>query len=169
MSIEENLRADARKASGDEEIVDVAIFHPRGFTAATGAGAGLGSAAGGDSSVASAAGAAVGAYAGMKVTGAGRDLPLSICVAISPDKVYLMEHRGATDFAGHLESPFATLDRSQLGVEVHQRAMNRVVILHDELTDEVYPLEAPRFGPYHAKAAVQLLMISEEHHTADKD
>lgn len=165
MSFEENLRAAARTATKDDEIVDVAIFHPRGFTAATGAGAGIGSAAGGDSALGSAAGAGVGAYAAMKATGASRDLPLSICVAISPKNVYLMEHRGATDFAGDLDPPFATLDRSQLGVEVHQRAMNRVVILRDEATDEVYPLEAPRFGPYHAKAAVQLLMLSEEHHS----
>ncbi|MGB7860096.1 MAG: hypothetical protein WBM90_06335 [Acidimicrobiia bacterium] len=105
----------------------------------------------------------------MKATGATRDLPLSICVAISPGKVYLMGHRGATDFAGDLEAPFATLDRLKLGVEVHQRAMNRVVILHDEATEDLYPLEAPRFGPYHAKAAIQLLMIGEEHQVENAD
>lgn len=164
MSLEENLLSAAKEAAGDDSIVDVAIFHPRGFTGATGAGAGFGSAIGGDSGVGSAIGTAAGAYAGMKGAGAGRGLPLSICVAISTEAVYLMEHEGPTDFAGKVKTPFATLDRSRLGVEVHQRAMNRVVILHDEDTDEEYSLEAPRFGPYHAKAAVKLLMLSEEHH-----
>ena len=96
-------------------------------------------------------------------------MPLSICVAITPDNVYLMEHEGMTDFAGDLKQPFATLDRSRLGVEVHRRAMNRVVVLHDEATDETYPLEVPRFGPYHAKAAVRLLMLSEEHHNEETE
>lgn len=164
MSMENDLRVAARATTNDDTIVDVAIFHPRGFAAATGAGAGVGSAVGGDSTVGSAMGAGAGAYIGMKASGASRDLPLSICVAISPEQVYLMEHVGATDFAGDLEPPFATLDRARLGVEVHQRAMNRVVVLHDESSDEVYPLEAPRFGPYHAKAAVRLLMLGDEHH-----
>lgn len=166
MSIEENLRSDAKRTAGDDTIVDVAIFHPRGYTAAAGAGAGLGSAAGGDSAIGSATGAAVGTYAGMEATGAARGLPRSICVAVSPEKVYLMAHKGATDFTGDLEAPFATLDRSCLGVEVHQRAMNRVVILHDEASDEEYQMEAPRVGPYHSKALVRLLMLSEEHHSA---
>lgn len=169
MSFEEKLTAAAKEAASDDSIVDVAIFHPRGFTGATGAGAGVGSAIGGDSGLGSAIGTAAGAYAGMKAAGAGRDLPLSICVAISPETVYLMEHEGPTDFAGNVKTPFATLDRSRLGVEVHQRAMNRVVILHDQETDEVFPLEAPRFGPYHAKAAVQLLMLSEEHHEEETE
>jgi hypothetical protein len=86
-----------------------------------------------------------------------------VCVAITPDRVYLLEHKGATDFRGHLESPFATLDRSTLGVEVHQRALNRVVVLHDEATEQSYSFEAPRFGPYHAKALVHLLMMAPEH------
>lgn len=164
MSLEDRLLAAAKGAARDDSIVDVAIFHPRGFTAATGAGAGAGSAIGGDSGVGSAIGAAVGGLAGMKASEASRDLPRSICVAISPETVYLMAHEGATDYAGEVRAPFATLNRSQTGVEVHQRAMNRVVVLHDEQTDRTYEMEAPRVGPYHAKAAVELLMLSDRQH-----
>lgn len=163
MSFEERLLASAKEATGDDAIIDVAIFHPRGFSAATGVGAGIGSAAGGDSDVGSAVGAAVGGVAGMTVSGAGRDLPLKTCVAITREKVYLMEGEGMTDFAADVKAPFAEIDRTHLGVEVHQRAMNRVVVLHDETNDEIYSFEAPRFGPYHAKAAVRLLVMSEEH------
>lgn len=169
MSLEETLLAAAKEASGDDTILGVALFHPRGYTGATGAGAGVGSAVGGDSSLGSAVGAAVGGLVGMKASGAGRNLPLSICVAISGDRVYLMEHRGMTDFAGDVQAPFAVLDRSQLGVEVHRRAMNRVVILHDESTDEIFPMEAPRLGPFHAKAMVELLMLSDRHHDQEAE
>jgi hypothetical protein len=163
MSAEERLRTKATEATGDETIVDVAIFHPRGWAGAMGAGAAAGSALGGDSALGSMAGAAAGGMVAAKVSGAARDLPQSTCVAVAPEKVYLMAHRGATDFAGDVDPPFATLERSQLGVEVHQRALNRVVVLHDGATDESFPFEAPRFGPYHAKAIVQLLLMSPEH------
>ena len=164
MSAETDLLAASRVAAGDDSILDVAIFHPRGFSAATGAGAAAGSAIGGDSGVGSAVGAALGGAAGMGAASAASDLPRSICVAISPERVYLMKHSGVTDFAGDVEPPFATLDRAQMGVEIHQRAMNRVVILIDDRSEETYEMEAPRIGPYHTKAAIQLLMMSEEHH-----
>ena len=163
MSAEENLLEAAKRAANDDSIQDVAIFHPRGWSGAMGAGAAAGSSMGGDSAVGSAIGAAAGGMIAAKVTGAARDLPTSTCVAIAPERVYLMAHRGATDFAGDVDAPFATLDRSRLGVEVHQRAFNRVVVLHDERNDERFPFEAPRFGPYHAKALVELLMMAPEH------
>lgn len=167
MSFEENLRAVAREAAGDDSIVDVAIFHPRGWSGSVGAGAAAGSALGGDSGLGSALGAAAGGMVASTVSGAARDLPTSTCVAITPERVYLMAHRGATDFAGDVDPPFATLDRSRMGVEVHQRALNRVVVLHDEATDERFPFEAPRFGPYHAKALVELLKMAPEHVESD--
>jgi len=36
MALVERLRASARQASGDDSIVDVAEFHPRGSTAEVG-------------------------------------------------------------------------------------------------------------------------------------
>lgn len=160
MSAEARLHEAARATTGDETIIDVAIFHPKGYSGKTGSGAAAGSLLG-DSAIGTAIGAAAGAAAGM-AAGSSR-LPRSVCVAITPERVYLLKHKGATDFAGDLEPPFATLDRSELGVEVHQRAMNRVVILHDGETDTTYELEAPRLGPYHAKALVRLLMVGPDH------
>lgn len=170
MSMEEKLRTAVRAATGDDSILDVAEFHPRGFAAAAGAGAGLGSAVGGsatDSSLGSAVGSAGGAAAGMAGAAAARGLPMRICVAISPDVVYLGEIEGVVGVDN--VSVFAELDRSHMAVEVHGRAVNRVVILEDEKTSHRYEMEAPRFGPFHAKALVELLMLSDAHAEAIPD
>lgn len=164
MSLEEKLRAAAREATGDESILDVAEFHPRGFAAAAGAGAGAGSVVGGgvtDSGLGSAVGAAGGTAAGMAAASAARGLPMRIGIAVSPELVYLAEIEGVTSVDS--VSVFAQLDRKHIAVEVHGRAMNRVVILEDEKTGETYEMEAPRVGPFHAKALVELLMLSEPH------
>jgi hypothetical protein len=164
MSMEEKLRTAARAATGDDSILDVAEFHPRGFAAAAGAGAGVGSAVGGgvsDSGVGSAIGAAGGTAAGMAAAASARDLPMRICVAVSPETVYLAEIEGMTGVDD--VSVFAQMARSDIAVEVHGRAMNRVVILEDLKSEQKYEMEAPRIGPFHAKALVELLMLSEPH------
>ena len=153
----------AIEATGDATISDVAEFQPKGTAAATGAGAAAGSLAGGavtDSNWGTAIGTTGGAAAGKALLGIGKDLPPRVCVAISPDEVYLL---GMKAYGYHVE-PIAKIHRDKLGVEVHQRMTVRTVVLEDLDTGHKFPLEAPRLNVYHAKAMVQLLMMNEEHH-----
>jgi hypothetical protein len=130
MSIEESLRHSARSITGDQAIVDVAEMHPRGFAAATGIGAGAGSALGDgltESSLGSMIGAGGGAAAGMGAAAAVRGLPLRMCVAVSPEKIHLLEIRNKLGYDDL--DPFASLERASTEVEIHGRVFNRVVEL----------------------------------------
>ena len=163
MSKEAKLLEAAIEATGDDMISDVAEFQPKGTAAATGAGAAAGSLAGGaatDSNWGTAIGTAGGAAAGKAMLGIGKDLPPRICVAISPTDVYLL---GMKAYGYHVE-PLAKIHRDRLGVEVHQRMTVRTVVLEDLETEHKFPLEAPRLNLYHAKAMVELLMMSDVHH-----
>ena len=163
LSKENKLRKAAIEATGDHTIADVAEFMPKGTAAATGAGAAVGSIAGGGatgSNWGSAIGTAGGAAAGKAMLGLGKDLPPRICVAISPSEVYLLGMKTH----GYYVEPLAKIDRDKLGVEVHQRVTVRTVVLEDIETGHKFPLEAPRLNFYHAKAMVELLMMSDEHH-----
>jgi hypothetical protein len=121
-------------------------------------GAGAGSALGDsvtDSAVGSVLGATGGAVAGAAGVAAARGLPMRICVAVSPDRIYLLEIRsklGYDDLA-----MIVAMDRASVDVEVHGRVMNRVVVLHDSATGNTYEMEAPRLGPFKAKDLVALL------------
>ena len=163
MSREEKLMKAAIEATGDTSINDVAEFQPKGTAAATGAGAAAGSLAGGaatDSNWGTAIGTTGGAAAGKALIGIGKDLPPRICVAVSPSEVYLL---GMKAYGYHV-NPIAKIHRDQLGVEVHQRMTVRTIVLEDIETGHKFPLEAPRLNVYHAKAMVELLMMSDEHH-----
>lgn len=172
MSHERRLRAAAIEATQDESIIDVAEFAPKGSAAARGLGAAVGSiagdAVGGDDGWGDALGKSVGALggavAGDAAASAARDLPARICVAASPTDVYLlaMPKIGVSHLA-----PFAKLSRTKLGVEVHQRASVRTVVLEDMETGIQFPMEAPRVNLYHAKAMVELLMLSGTHHDGE--
>lgn len=164
MSKEAKLMKAAIEATGDDSINDVAEFQPKGTAAATGAGAAAGSMAGGAASGGnnwgSAFGVAGGAAAGKALVGLGKDLPPRICVAVSPTEVYLL---GMKTYGYHVD-PLAKIDRNKLGVEVHQRVTVRTVVLEDLETGHRFPLEAPKLNFYHAKAMVELLLMSEDHH-----
>ena len=153
--------AAAIQATGDDSISDVAVLQPKGTAAATGAGAAAGSLAGGGAAGnwGSAFGAAGGAAAGKALLGVGKDLPPRICVAISPDEVYLF---GMKTHGTSLD-PIAKIDRDKLGVEIHQRMTVRTIVLEDIETGHQFPLEAPKLNFYHAKAMVELLKVNEEH------
>lgn len=166
MSKEAKLMKAVIEATGDNSISDVAEFQPKGTAAATGAGAAAGSLAGGsvtDSNWGSAFGTAGGAAAGKALLGIGKELPPRICVAVSPSEVYLL---GMKAYGYHVD-PIAKIDRDKLGVEVHQRMTVRTVVLEDIETGHKFPLEAPRLNFYHAKAMVELLMMSDEHQEED--
>ena len=163
LSREEKLMKAAVEATGDTTISDVAEFHPKGTAGATAAGAAAGSLAGGaatDSNWGSSFGASGGAAAGKILVGVGKDLPPRIAVAISPSEVYLFGMKAY----GYRVDPIAKIDRAKLGVEVHQRMSVRTVVLEDLETEHKFPLEAPRLNVYHAKAMVELLMMSDQHH-----
>ena len=164
MSKEDKLRKAAIELTGDTAIRDVAEFHPKGTAGTSAAGAAVGSLAGGaasgGNSWGSSFGAAGGAAAGKMIVGMSKDLPPRVCVAISPDEVYLL---GMKAYGYHVD-PIAKIDRDKLGVEVHQRVSVRTVVLEDLETGHKFPLEAPKLNFYHAKAMVELLMMSDAHH-----
>ena len=169
MSKEEKLKRAAIEATGDDTIFDVAEFNPKGSAGASAAGAAAGSVAGGAAtggdSWGRAAGSAGGLAAGRALMGLGQDLPPRICVAVSPDEVYLL---GMKAYGYHVD-PIAKIDRDKLGVEVHQRVSVRTVVLEDLETGHKFPLEVKRLNFYHAKAIVGLLMMSDEHHEEESD
>ena len=164
MSLEAKLTAAAIELTGDDSIIDVAEFRPKGTAGATFAGAAAGSLAGGAATDGNtwgqAFGAAGGVAAGQAAAGMAQGLPFSVAVAVSPDKVYVM---GLPKGFKSIE-PIAVIDREKLGVEVHQRATVRTVVLEDLQTGQKIPPEMPRLNFYHGKALVELLMLSEAHH-----
>jgi hypothetical protein len=163
MSKEEELMQAVIAVTGDETITDVAEFNPKGSAGASAAGAAAGSLAGGAATGSNSWGQTIGAAGGMAagraMMGMSKDLPPRICVAISPDEVYLLGMRAM----GYHVDPIAKIDRGQLGVEVHQRVSCRTVVLEDLETGHKFPLEVKRLNLYHAKAMVELLMMSEAH------
>jgi len=169
MSKEEKLMNAAIAATGDELITDVAEFNPKGSAGASAAGAAAGSLAGGATTGGSGWGKSLGAAGGMAAgrafMGIGEDLPPRVCVAVSPDEVYLL---GMNAMGYHVD-PLAKIDRSQLGVEIHQRVSVRTVVLEDLETGHKFPLEVKRLNFYHAKAMVELLMMSEAHQEEEVD
>lgn len=168
MSFEARLLEAARSATGDEKINDVAEFHPKGTAAATGAGAALGSLAGGQtgSDWGQAIGSTIGAVGGAAARAATSGMPAQVCVAVSPEEVYVL---GMPTVGIKNLDPIAKIHRSSLGVEVHQRLTVRTVVLEDLETGHRFELEAQRLNFYHAKAMIELLMVSDHHHDEERD
>jgi hypothetical protein len=164
VSREEKLMKAVIAMTGDSSITDVAEFNPKGSAGASAAGATAGSLAGGavtgGDSWGRSFGAAGGAAAGRAMMGLSEDLPPRICVAVSPDEIYLF---GMRAMGYHLD-PLAKIHRDKLGVEIHQRVSVRTVVLEDLETGHKFPLEVKRLNLYHAKAMVELLMMSDAHH-----
>lgn len=154
----------AVEATGDDTIIDVAEFNPKGAAGASAAGAAAGSLAGGAATGGDSWGKAIGTAGGMAAgraaVGLSTDLPPRVCVAVSPSEVYLL----AMGAYGYHVDPIAKIDRDKLGVEVHQRVSVRTVVLEDLESGHRFPLEVKRLNFYHAKAIVGLLMMSDEHH-----
>jgi hypothetical protein len=169
MSLEDKLLKNAIKESGDETIIDVAVFEPKGSAAARGIGAAVGSLAGGGVTDGSSFGTAFGATAGMigasAAVGANRHLPPEICVAMSPTDLYLFGMK--TKLSADL-TPIAKLNRDNLGVEVHNKMAVRTIVLEDLESGAKFPLEATKLNFFHAKSMIEMLMLSEEHHDTDE-
>ena len=169
MSKEAKLMKAAIAATGDDTISDVAEFNPKGSAGASAAGAAAGSLAGGAAtggdSWGRSFGAAGGMAAGRAMMGLGKDLPPRICVAVSPTDVYLL---GMKAYGYHVD-PIAKIHRDKLGVGIHQRVSVRTVVLEDLETGHKFPLEVKRLNLYHAKAMVELLMMSDAHHEEEEE
>ena len=169
MSKEEKLMKTAIAVTGDESINDVAEFFPKGAAEASAAGLVAGAAVGGAVTGGDSGGSSAGAVGGWAATRAAMgltgDLPSRICVAVSPDEVYLLRMRPV----GYHVEPFARIVRDNLGVEVHTRLSVRTVILEDHETGYKFPLEAPRLSFYHAKTMIELLMLSDQHHDEEPE
>jgi hypothetical protein len=169
VSREERVRAAAKAITGDGGIIDVGEFQPKGTAGATMAGAAAGSMLGGDSDFGSAIGTGLGAVGGGALRALSSGLPRTMCVAVSPTEVYLLGVPIGMVSGNYEEMyPIAKIDRDKLGVEVHQRMSVRVVILEDLEQGGRFELEVPRLNFYHAKALIELLMMSEEHHDEDE-
>lgn len=136
MSLKERRLNAAKEVTGGPSIPDVAEFQPKGTMGA--------------------------ATAGRAAVGLARDIPPSIAVAVSPSTVYLLGMRSVLSVK-HLDL-IVQIDREKLGVEVHQRASVRTVVLEDLDTEMEFALEVPRLNLYHGKAMVELLMLSDQHH-----
>lgn len=170
LSFEERLMNEARRATGDDSIQDVADFQPKGTAGGSIAGAvagGLagGAAVGGDgwgNAIAQGAGTAGGLVAGEAAVGLSRHLPPHIAIAVSPDEVYLLEYKG-TGWSPHLNA-MAKIDRHRLGIEVHQQVSVQTVVLEDLDSEAKFELEIGRLNWYHGKALVELLLMSEAYH-----
>lgn len=105
-------------------------------------------------------GATSGVLIGRASVGTTTGMPQRMCIAVSPDEVYLLKMRPL----GYHVEPLAKIDRDKLGVEVHNRIAVRTVILEDLDTGTKFPLEVKRLSSHHAKAMVELLMLSDQHH-----
>jgi hypothetical protein len=165
MSLETRLRKAAVEATGDDSIIDVAEFEPKGSAGAMVAGAVaggfIGSGATGGNEFGRAIGTAGGLAAARAATGLSRDLPPYMCVAITPTTVYVL---GMKSVLSKKMDAIAQIPRDELGVEVHQRTSVRTVVLEDLSTGAKLALETPRLNLYHGKALVELLMLSDAHH-----
>lgn len=173
MSAESRLRDAAAEATGDDSIIDVAEFRPRGSAAAAFGGAAAGGLVGGaverEGSWGSSVGGGIGYAAGREAQARASDMPKYVGVAVSESEVYLLEiPYGFWSKKPEEARAFAKIDRDKLGVEVHQRVNVRVVVLEDLDTGHKFELEAERLNRYHAKALIELLKVSDQHHEPDE-
>ena len=113
---EDQFREAARKATGDEGILDIAIMVPKDTIKADAIGAGVGALLGGSATGNSAWGGAIGASGGMmmgrEIIEQRTELPATIVVAVTNEEVYLLG-AGKAGWIGDL-TPFAKIDRKNL-------------------------------------------------------
>jgi hypothetical protein len=172
MDLKQKLIDLSREATGDDSITVAGDFQPKGMTwkVAAGAAAGsvLGDSVGGDvgQSIGTAAGYTTGRYAA-----SSGELPPVIVVAASPTKLYLMTSNNAKGIilAKHLVL-LDTLDRENLTVELHQRAITRTAIITDASSGNEYKIEGKRILFHHMNDMLDALAADvhddAEHETA---
>ncbi len=163
MSQEDKARAAVQALIPDDEILDVALTYPRGYTKSQAAGMAIGGAAGFGSDF-QGVGAVVGSMVGGKIFSNLKELPQSFVLAISPTTVYVLG-RDTMAAIGHWDKvqPMLKFDRATLHVEVQQTLMTLNITLVDTEHDARLELEAKRLGTLDVKALVELLLLSDQH------
>jgi len=136
-----------------EEVLGAGVFEPRGTsgTMVASAGAGL--------ETHDLVGMAIGA---LGVVGAGHATaavehqPRWSIVAVTPTRVLAFE--GLAHGMGWKPGQcYATFDRASLGVTVHGRVNEKVMVLEDLTDHRRLELETARFGPQHGTVVTHLL------------
>ena len=165
MPVEDKARAGVQEMIPDDEITDVALTFPLGYTRMQGAGMLLGGAAMGGGGGFSGVGMVLGSAVGGKLFANLKDMPASIVLAISPTAVYALGRSSSAPWGGHWDDlvPMVRFDRDKLHVDAHQTAMTLEITLTDTEHDVSLELEAKRLGNLDAKAIVELLRLSDAH------
>ena len=163
MSREENARAAVQALIPDDEILDVALTYPRGFSKSQGVGMALGGAMGMGTDF-QGVGLAIGGLAGGKIFSNLKELPQSFVLAISPTTVYVLG-RDKQGLLGGWDTlqPMIKFERNTLQVELTQTLATLNITLVDTEHDATLELEAKRLGSLDVQALLELMMLSSEH------
>jgi len=163
VSQESKARAAVQALIPDDEIIDVALTYPRGYTQAQAVGLTAGGVMGfgGDFQ---AVAAVAGGMIGERIFSNLKEVPQSIVLAVSPTTVYVLG-RDTQAVVGHWDilQPMLTFDRASLAVEVKQTRVTLDIPFVDTTNDATLELEAKRIGSLDAKALIELLMLSDQH------
>lgn len=163
MSREENARAAVQALIPDDEILDVALTYPAGFTKSQAVGMAIGTSIGYGSDFQTLATVA-GAYAGGRIFSDLKELPQTFVLAISPTTVYVLGRDKQGLYGGwDTLQPMIKFDRSTLHVELKQTLATLDITLTDTATQSSLELEAKRIGSLDVKALLELMMLSDKH------
>lgn len=169
MSREESARSAVQALIPDDEILDVALTYPRGFTKSQGVGMAVGGAMGMGSDF-QGVGLAVGGVVGGKIFSNLKELPQSFVLAVSPTTVYVLG-RDKQGLVGGWDTlqPMVKFDRDKLRVDLSQHLATLDITLVDTEHDATLELEAKRLGTLDVKALLELIKLSDNHLDDDPD
>jgi hypothetical protein len=163
MSREENARSAVQELIPDDEILDVALTYPRGFTKSQGVGLAIGGAMGMGSDF-QGVGIAIGGVVGGKIFSNLKELPQSFVLAISPTTVYVLGRDEQGPFGGWKSlQPMVKFERDTLRVEISQHLVTLDITLVDTEHEATLELEAKRLGTLDVKALLELMKLSDQH------
>jgi len=165
----DNARAAVQALIPDDEILDVALTYPRGYTKSQAVGLAAGGAIGfgGDFQAVS---AVIGGMVGGQIFSNLKEVPQSIVLAVSPTTVYVLG-RDTQAMIGHWDTlkPMLKFERAHLQVEVAQTLATLNITLVDTEHDATLEVEAKRMGTLGVKALLELLKLSDQHLEAPVD
>ncbi len=163
MSREENARSAVQALIPDDEILDVALTYPRGFTKSQGVGMAIGGAMGMGSDF-QGVGLAIGGVVGGKIFSNLKELPQSFVLAISSTTVYVLGRDKQGPFGGwNSLLPMVKFERDKLRVDISQHLATLDITLVDTEHEATLELEAKRLGTLDVKALLELMKLSDQH------
>ena len=162
VSQEDNARAAVKALILDDEILDVALTYPRGYTKSQAVGLAAGGVIGFGGDFQGVA-AVVGGMVGGKIFSNLKEVPRSIVLAVSPTTVYVLG-RDTQALVGHWDilQPMLKFDRAHVHVEVVQTLATLNITLVDTEHGATLELEAKRMGTLGVKALIELLTDSDQ-------